>query len=36
MVLEQTAQLAVPFGDPAECGQQSMIEIPPATTNRTE
>jgi hypothetical protein len=34
MVFEQTTQLTVSFGDPTEHGQQSMIEVPPATTTR--
>jgi hypothetical protein len=32
MVLEETAQVSVPFGEPTEDGQQPTIEIPPSPT----
>ena len=32
MVVEQTAQVAVPFGDPTEHRQQPMLEVAPAPT----
>jgi hypothetical protein len=34
MVFEQTTQLTVPFSDPTEYGEESMIESPPAPTTR--
>jgi hypothetical protein len=32
MVLEETAQVSVPFGESTEDGQQPTIEVPPSTT----
>ena len=32
MVLEETAQVSVPFGEPSEDGQQPTIEVSPSTT----
>ena len=32
MVLEQTAQVTIPFGDPTEHRQQSMLSVAPAPT----
>ena len=32
MVVEETADRPVPFGEPTEGGQQPTIEIPPSTT----
>ena len=32
MVLEEMAQVSVPFGEPTEDRQQPTIEIPPSTT----
>jgi hypothetical protein len=32
MVLEETAQVTVPLGEPTEDGQQPTIEVPPSAT----
>jgi hypothetical protein len=34
MVIEETAEKTVPFGDTADHAEQPSIEVPPATTIR--